>query len=94
MIQVGSKKLVRVVVVPVSKDMPTNADQSPGAGPRTERMRKECKQLLRELQVKWHPDRQSEDADEETKELALELSMKLNEAMRIAKENMRARGEM
>lgn len=52
------------------------------------------KQLLRELQVKWHPDRQSEDADEETKELALELSMKLNEAMRIAKENMRARGEM
>ena len=51
------------------------------------------KKLLRDLQIKWHPDRQ-EDADEETKALALDLSMKINEAMRIAKENIRARGEL
>ena len=50
------------------------------------------KALLRSLQVKWHPDRQYET--EATRQLATELSAMINDAMMIAKANMRARGEL
>lgn len=48
--------------------------------------------LLRELQVKWHPDRF--DGDPMFEDRALELSMKVNEAMKVARENAKARGEL
>ena len=48
--------------------------------------------LLRELQVKWHPDRYN--GDPVFADRALELSMKVNEAMKVARENAKARGEL
>ena len=48
-------------------------------------------ELLRSMQLKWHPDRQY--GDESTKENAAELITMVNEAMRIAKANAKARGE-
>ena len=49
------------------------------------------KKVLRDLQVKWHPDRQYGDA--KSKELALEVTQKINEAMAVAKANAKQRGE-
>ena len=49
------------------------------------------KKVLRDLQVKWHPDRQYGDA--RSKELALEVTQKINEAMAVAKANAKQRGE-
>ena len=40
----------------------------------------------------WHPDKQW--GDEAAKEMATEVSMLINEAMMVAKKNMRMRGEM
>ena len=51
MMQVGPQKRVRIVVVPVFKDLKPSSDQSPGTTPLAYRLRKECKQLLRELSV-------------------------------------------
>ena len=48
--------------------------------------------LLRELQIKWHPDRYN--GDPVFAERALELSMKVNEAMKVARDNAKARGEL
>lgn len=47
--------------------------------------------LLRSLQIKWHPDRAY--GDETTREMATELSAIVNEAMTIAKKNIKARQE-
>ena len=49
-------------------------------------------QLLRQLQVTWHPDRYR--GDPAFADRATEFSMKINEAMRVARENARARGEL
>ena len=49
------------------------------------------KQLLRELQVKWHPDMQYGNAA--IRERATALAAKANEAMRVARENAKLRGE-
>ena len=54
---------------------------------------KERRQLLRELQVKWHPDRQYGDVDEGTREEANKLMQSVNEAMRVAKQNAKERNE-
>ena len=45
----------------------------------------ERKKILRDLQVKWHPDKFANGNDEKAKEFAAELSQKANEAARIAK---------
>lgn len=45
----------------------------------------ERKKILRDLQVKWHPDKFAGGNDEKAKEFAAELSQKANEAARIAK---------
>lgn len=47
--------------------------------------------ILRALQLKWHPDKQY--GDEATKEMAGELMATVNEAMRVAKINIKARQE-
>lgn len=49
------------------------------------------KQVLRELQVKWHPDKQY--ASETNQEGAADLLQMVNEAFAIAKKNAKARGE-
>ena len=56
----------------------------------------ERKLALRNLQLKWHPDRHSRVAseDETMKERATELMQAINEAMRIAKLNAKARNEL
>ena len=51
----------------------------------------ERKALLRELQIKWHPDKRYATPD--FRERADELSVKINEAFAIAKRNAKARGE-
>ena len=47
--------------------------------------------VLRALQIKWHPDRQY--GDDASKEMAEELSPIVNEAIRIARANIKARQE-
>ena len=51
----------------------------------------ERKALLRELQIKWHPDKRYATPD--FRERADELNVKINEAFAIAKRNAKARGE-
>ena len=53
----------------------------------------ERKKLLRSLQLEWHPDKRQYGSEAE-REVLTELAMKINEAMRVAKENMRLRGEL
>lgn len=48
----------------------------------------ERKKLLRELQVKWHPDRQY--GDEASREFAVELSVMVNEAANVARKQLAA----
>ena len=48
----------------------------------------ERKALLRELQVKWHPDRQY--GDEASREFAVELSVMVNEAANVARKQLAA----
>ena len=49
--------------------------------------------ILRALQVKWHPDKNMNIGDEATRQKANSLSATVNEAMRIAKINIKARAE-
>lgn len=49
--------------------------------------------LLRELQIKWHPDKCMNIEDEATKQMAEQMSANINEAMRIARINCKARDE-
>ena len=49
------------------------------------------KQLLRDLQVQWHPDKAYDN--DATAELAAEIIVMINEAMTIARANAKARGE-
>jgi curved DNA-binding protein CbpA len=48
----------------------------------------ERKALLRELQVKWHPDRQY--GDDASREFAVELSVMVNEAANVARKQLAA----
>ena len=48
-------------------------------------------ELLRSLQVEWHPDRYRENGDD-AQEVAQEVSMMINEAMSIARKNEKDRG--
>ena len=48
-------------------------------------------ELLRSLQVEWHPDRYREKGDA-AQEVAQEVSMMINEAMSIARKNEKDRG--
>ena len=48
----------------------------------------ERKKLLRDLQVKWHPDRQY--GDEASREFAAELSVMVNEAANVARKQLAA----
>ena len=50
----------------------------------------ERKALLRDLQVQYHPDKQSQYDDDESKKLAAELSQMVNEAAAVAKTQARA----
>ena len=49
--------------------------------------------LLRALQIKWHPDKCMGIEDEAMKQMTQGLSAKINEAMRVAKANVKAREE-
>ena len=54
---------------------------------------RERKQVLRELQLRWHPDMQY-GGGETLQERGNELAAKVNEAMRVAKANAKLRGEL
>ena len=49
------------------------------------------KRVLRELQLKWHPDKQYGSAA--NRERAADLTVQINEAFAIAKRNAKVRGE-
>jgi len=50
----------------------------------------ERKKILRELQVKWHPDKFAGGGDEQTREFAAELSRMANEAADVARKQAAA----